>query len=218
MSQLKQLKQVTEVAKAASDTIEEVVNVSMDFFTGTSETNPYIKSATKKIKHIINFSDEINKSEFAEYLKASYYLEQYFEHNYDENGHEKKMKRFFSKVSVTVSTDLKSVTIHEKRGLFKKAINKVYNFVNNFEMEEFQIAFGINADTLVPSTIDDNIITLTGVQIAGGSVIKAILRGETYIDKYYDRVEKKIKSRFVTAFAKTLSAIMGVTGFVLALV
>ena len=214
---MSQLKQISQAAKAASDVIEEVVNVSLDDFTG-QEANTETKPAPTKVKHIIKFDDSISKHKYGEYIKEARYLEDYFEHNYDENGHEKGMKRFFSKVSVSVSPDLKSVTIHEKRRLFKKAINKVYNFVNNFEMEEFQIAFGINAETLLPSTIDDNIITLTGVQIAGGSVIKAILRGDTYIDKYYDRVEKKIKSKFVTAFAKTLSAIMGVTGFVLALI
>jgi len=195
MSQLKPISQAISAVGAsatAAATVEDVVNVSMDFF--RKEVSKVTESSPTKIKHIIKFSDDVNNSKYAALLKQSYYLKQYFEHNYDVNGHDKAFKRFFGKITVTITDS--SVTLSEKRKLFSKNIHKTYKFDNNADREEFEFNFALS-DNDIPSGIDDNIFTYTGVQIAGGSVLKAVLRGDTYIDKYFDRVEKKIKSRFV---------------------
>ena len=199
----------TTLVEQVVDVIEDI---TMTYFTG--ELTPEVTSATQptKVNHVIHFNDKV-----PQLLRQCYYIKQYFEHNYDENGHDVMEKRFRGMVHVNV-TD-KDITFFEKRGLFTRNITKVYTYKDKSDMEELDQYFHID-ERCVPDYINDNIMTLTGVKFAGGSVIKAILRSESYIDKYYDRIEKQPKFRPITRVfnAKTVSTIAGITGLIIALI
>jgi len=149
-----------------------------------------------------------------EHLIQAYCLEEYFEHMYDEKGVDSPKKlRFKGSFHVEVKdVDMKQpnstgyITITEKRGRLRHKIVKTYHFDNEAELAEFIMYLNV-------TTINESYVMYTGVKIAGGSIIKAIIRGEAYIDKYFDRIEgrpkfnwKKGVSKVLTMFASAVIA------------
>ena len=179
---------------------EVITNVTMDFFNSTPSRSDVVVTPAI-IHHVINFSDDVNKSKYASLLKQSFYLKQYFEHFYDENGKENTLKRFLGKVKVSITPD--SVTIEETRQAFKKHITYTYHFNNSVEVEELESFFNVSTEG-IPTDIDNIVQKLTDIKLNGGSVIKAILLGNDYCDKYYDRITKRPKTHKLEKVSKAM--------------
>ena len=190
----------------------DVVNVNMDFFNNTPSRSDVVVTPAI-IKHVINFSDDVNKSKYASLLKQSFYLKQYFEHFYDENGKENTLKRFLGKVKVTITPT--SVTFSETRQAFKFHKTQTYHFDNEDDVKELESFFGVEDGT--PTYVEGMIHMLTGIKLNGGSVIKAILLGNNYCDRYWDRTTKKPKTHVMSATLKTITVVASAVGVVLAL-
>lgn len=179
---------------------EEEISVTLNSFLPVTPVQD--EPINKRVRRKIVFDDNV-----PDHLKQAYCLKEYLEHHYDERGNDTLKKRFNGKLSVSIKGVTKeqntgSITFTEKRkGLFSKKIVKTYEFSNQVEYNEFMTCFGIDV-------ISSNFLTLSGVQIAGGSIIKAIIRGDNYVDKYFDRIEQKPKLVISAALVKiaTMSA------------
>ena len=193
-----------EIVNNVVDSVEEAINVTMDYFTPIPPS-PVVTTAKFVIRKI-TFDESVPV-----YLREAYFLKEYLEHNYNEQGlDDRKNLRFKGKISVDIVGVKKAppktghITITEKRGTFKRNIVKTYQFSNEDDITDFLKRFQ-------SETINKKYIMLSGVKAAGGSVIKALIREDAYIDKYYNRIEDKPKFTWKKGLSNAITTIGSAT-------
>ncbi len=154
------------------EVVEDINEIGIEVFERNKkkETNPYVK-------HKISFKDNV-----PDYLQVAYRFKDFIDHDYDEFGRDKGA--LFNRITVNLTSE--RIIIKELRPFYTKKVKLIYNFNNEYEQKIFMELFKID-------NINEAKKILCSVNEVGGSVLKCIIRGDNYIDKYYDKIECKPK-------------------------
>ena len=159
---------------------EEVIEISLKDLTGVTPMQTLVE---RKVQ-VPHFSDDV-----PEHLKNAYLLKDWVEHSH---------KRI--RDSLSIQYDSNKVTITEKRTKMSKEV-VTYDFNNDIDISNFLLYFDIES-------IKPEIRLLVGVKIAGGSIIKSLIRGQTYYDTYWDTIAKKPKSHTMKKILEGSAAVI----------